>query len=86
MNKISTNINSYVALRVSCPCAGHEGTCRIGCIAPIILNLSGQLHALAASPPQEKHPHYPLNRRLGGPTVSLNTFGEQIDICPLPEI
>jgi len=40
-----------VALKVSCPCAGHEGTFGSGGIAPIILNLSGQLHALAASPP-----------------------------------
>ena len=37
MNKISTNINSYVALKVSCPCAGHEGTCGSGCIPPIIV-------------------------------------------------
>jgi len=38
MNKLSTNKKSYVALKVSCPCAGHEGTCGIGGIAPIILN------------------------------------------------
>jgi len=56
MNKISTNINSYVALKVSCPCAGHEGTCGSGGISPIILNLSGQLHALAAQTPGKVPP------------------------------
>jgi len=56
MNKISTNINTYVALKVSCPCAGHEGTCGSGGISPILPNLSGQLHALAASPPKKSTP------------------------------
>jgi hypothetical protein len=47
------------------------------------MEMSGQLHAPAALPP-EKEPWYPLDRRLGGPqSRSRHSGGEEKNSQPL---
>jgi hypothetical protein len=40
------------------------------------LEVSGQLHALAALPPWETAPRYPLDSKLGGPHRRSGRYGE----------
>jgi hypothetical protein len=62
-----------------------------GGIAPRILDLgtqmevSGQLHALAALPPEGKSPCYPLDRRLGGTQCRSGRGGEEKNSQPRRE-
>jgi hypothetical protein len=48
------------------------------------MDVNGQLHVLAALTPQGKNPRYPLNRRLGIP--SLDAVTKMKTSQPLPEI
>jgi len=36
--------------------------------------------------PQTINPQYPLNRRLGGPQSQCESFGEKMNLLPMPEI
>jgi hypothetical protein len=49
------------------------------------MEVSGQLHALAALPPG-KEPWYPLDRRLGGSQSRSGRGGEEKNSQPLPGI
>jgi hypothetical protein len=49
------------------------------------MEVSGQLHALAALLP-EKNPWYPLDRRLGGPQSRSGRGGEEKNSQPPPGI
>jgi hypothetical protein len=48
------------------------------------VEVSGQLHAPAALPPQGKNPLYPLDRRLGGFQCRSGRGGEEKNSQPLP--
>jgi hypothetical protein len=50
------------------------------------MEVSGQLHAPAALPPQEKGSWYPLDRRLGGPQSRSERGGEENNSQPPPGI
>jgi hypothetical protein len=49
------------------------------------MDMSGQLHAPAALPP-EKDPRYPLDRRVGGPQSRSGRGGEKKNSEPPPGI
>jgi hypothetical protein len=49
------------------------------------MEVSGQLHALAALP-QGKNPWHPLDRRSGGPQSRSRRGGEEKNLQPLPGI
>jgi hypothetical protein len=49
------------------------------------MEVSGQLHALAALP-QGKSPRYPLDTRLGGPQSRSGSGGEETNSQPPPGI
>jgi hypothetical protein len=46
------------------------------------LEVSGQLHAPAALLPGKEPPHYPLDRRLGGPQSRSGRRGEEKILDP----
>jgi len=46
------------------------------------MEVRGQLHALAASPLPGKSPHYPLDKRLGGPQ-SWSEWGKRLNFTPI---
>jgi hypothetical protein len=49
------------------------------------MEVSGQLHTPAGSPPG-KEPRYPLHKRLSEPQSRSGHRGDEDDISPLPEI
>jgi hypothetical protein len=49
------------------------------------MEVSGQLHALAALPPG-KSPWYPLDRRLGGPQTRYGRGGKEKNSQPLQRL
>jgi hypothetical protein len=50
------------------------------------LEVSSQLHALAALPLGKDPPYYPLDRKLGGPQRRSRRGGEEKNSQPLPEL
>jgi len=48
------------------------------------MEVSGQPHALTTLLLGEKSPHYPLNRRQGGPQIQSGCFVEEINLLLLP--